>query len=185
MCCFAVHRVNGMKGSIYMVFDYMEHDLTGLMEREGHRFTVPQVIQSRRPPVSQLFSHSVASNSSLSLAQWRQHSRTLHDRWQLVDHIHYSKEFFQSVCVCHSLAGTYCPFGQSTLIIIALGRSQAVLHGYTISLSIQTVTDLLPLNKLRLTAPRLCADQAVHEAAVQWPCTLPYQWCRPPRSQGI
>ena len=38
-----VHRVNGMKGSIYMVFDYMDHDLTGLMEREGHRFTVPQV----------------------------------------------------------------------------------------------------------------------------------------------
>ena len=32
-----------MKGSIYMVFDYMDHDLTGLMEREGHRFTVPQV----------------------------------------------------------------------------------------------------------------------------------------------
>ena len=26
-----------------MVFDYMDHDLTGLMEREGHRFTVPQV----------------------------------------------------------------------------------------------------------------------------------------------
>lgn len=41
--CCAVHRVNGMKGSIYMVFDYMDHDLTGLMEREGHRFTVPQV----------------------------------------------------------------------------------------------------------------------------------------------
>ena len=40
---FAVHRVNGMKGSIYMVFDYMDHDLTGLMEREGHRFTIPQV----------------------------------------------------------------------------------------------------------------------------------------------
>ena len=34
-----------MKGSIYMVFDYMDHDLTGLMEREGHRFTVPQVWQ--------------------------------------------------------------------------------------------------------------------------------------------
>ena len=36
-----------MKGSIYMVFDYMDHDLTGLMEREGHRFTVPQVGQGR------------------------------------------------------------------------------------------------------------------------------------------
>ena len=40
-----MHRVNGMKGSIYMVFDYMDHDLTGLMEREGHRFTIPQVSQ--------------------------------------------------------------------------------------------------------------------------------------------
>ena len=29
-----------------MVFDYMDHDLTGLMEREGSRFTVPQVSQS-------------------------------------------------------------------------------------------------------------------------------------------
>ena len=37
-----------MKGSIYMVFDYMDHDLTGLMEREGHRFTVPQVDQARQ-----------------------------------------------------------------------------------------------------------------------------------------
>ena len=38
----AVHRVNNFKGSIYMVFDYMDHDLTGLMERHGG-FTVPQV----------------------------------------------------------------------------------------------------------------------------------------------
>ena len=51
LTCFhlhAVHRVNGMKGSIYMVFDYMDHDLTGLMEREGHRFTVPQVSQHKQ-----------------------------------------------------------------------------------------------------------------------------------------
>ena len=43
LAVLAVHRVNGMKGSIYMVFDYMDHDLTGLMEREGHNFTTPQV----------------------------------------------------------------------------------------------------------------------------------------------
>ena len=55
MCYFAVHRVNGMKGSIYMVFDYMDHDLTGLMEREGHRFTVPQVTQSKWPALSGYF----------------------------------------------------------------------------------------------------------------------------------
>lgn len=26
-----------------MVFDYMDHDMTGLMERLGFKFTVPQV----------------------------------------------------------------------------------------------------------------------------------------------
>ncbi len=32
-----------MRGSIYMVFDYMDHDLTGLMERKSYKFSVPQV----------------------------------------------------------------------------------------------------------------------------------------------
>lgn len=40
-----------MKGSIYMVFDYMDHDLTGLMEREGHNFTIPQVHHLHLLPV--------------------------------------------------------------------------------------------------------------------------------------
>ncbi|KAJ3692201.1 hypothetical protein LUZ60_012551 [Juncus effusus] len=31
------------KGSIYMVFEYMDHDLTGLSDRPGMRFTVPQI----------------------------------------------------------------------------------------------------------------------------------------------
>lgn len=31
------------KGSIYMVFEYMDHDLTGLADRPGIRFTVPQI----------------------------------------------------------------------------------------------------------------------------------------------
>ena len=39
----AAHKVNNFRGSIYMVFDYMDHDLTGLMERKGYKFTVPQV----------------------------------------------------------------------------------------------------------------------------------------------
>ena len=39
----AVHKVNNMKGSIYMVFDYMDHDLTGLMERMNHKMAVPHV----------------------------------------------------------------------------------------------------------------------------------------------
>ena len=34
---------NKYKGSIYMVFEYMDHDLTGLSDRPGMRFTVPQV----------------------------------------------------------------------------------------------------------------------------------------------
>jgi hypothetical protein len=28
-------KYNNNKGSIYMVFDYMDHDLAGLMERRG------------------------------------------------------------------------------------------------------------------------------------------------------
>ncbi|KAG8068955.1 hypothetical protein GUJ93_ZPchr0005g14663 [Zizania palustris] len=34
---------NKYKGSIYMVFEYMDHDLTGLADRPGMRFTVPQI----------------------------------------------------------------------------------------------------------------------------------------------
>ncbi|KAK9692248.1 hypothetical protein RND81_09G251500 [Saponaria officinalis] len=34
---------NKYKGGIYMVFDYMDHDLTGLADRPGMRFSVPQI----------------------------------------------------------------------------------------------------------------------------------------------
>eukprot|EP00271_Cylindrocystis_brebissonii_P001841 TRINITY_DN12144_c0_g1_i1.p1 TRINITY_DN12144_c0_g1~~TRINITY_DN12144_c0_g1_i1.p1 ORF type:complete len:333 (-),score=65.31 TRINITY_DN12144_c0_g1_i1:48-1046(-) len=34
---------NKFKGSIYMVFEYMDHDLTGLSDRPGMRFTAPQI----------------------------------------------------------------------------------------------------------------------------------------------
>eukprot|EP00850_Spirogloea_muscicola_P014279 SM000101S09277 [mRNA] locus=s101:318117:321397:+ [translate_table: standard] len=34
---------NKYKGSIYMVFEYMDHDLTGLADRPGMRFSVPQI----------------------------------------------------------------------------------------------------------------------------------------------
>lgn len=30
-------------GSIYMVFEYMDHDLTGLADRPGMKFSVPQI----------------------------------------------------------------------------------------------------------------------------------------------
>ncbi|KAL8472119.1 hypothetical protein ACS0TY_028735 [Phlomoides rotata] len=39
----AMPEDNKYKGSIYMVFEYMDHDLTGLADRPGHRFTVPQI----------------------------------------------------------------------------------------------------------------------------------------------
>ena len=38
-----MHVVNNFKGSIYMVFDYMDHDLTGLMQRRGNKFEVKHV----------------------------------------------------------------------------------------------------------------------------------------------
>lgn len=40
---------NKYKGGIYMVFEYMDHDLTGLADRPGMRFSVPQikVLESR------------------------------------------------------------------------------------------------------------------------------------------
>ncbi|KAI3902321.1 hypothetical protein MKW92_036469 [Papaver armeniacum] len=34
---------NKYNGSIYMVFEYMDHDLTGLADRPGMRFTIPQI----------------------------------------------------------------------------------------------------------------------------------------------
>ncbi|XP_043697749.1 cyclin-dependent kinase C-2-like [Telopea speciosissima] len=34
---------NKYKGSIYMVFEYMDHDLTGLADRPGMRFSIPQI----------------------------------------------------------------------------------------------------------------------------------------------
>ena len=37
------HSFLNNKGSIYMVFEYMDHDLTGLADRPGIRFTVPQI----------------------------------------------------------------------------------------------------------------------------------------------
>ena len=42
--------VNNYKGSIYMVFDYMDHDLTGLMQRRQNKFTVPEVSLGRTSP---------------------------------------------------------------------------------------------------------------------------------------
>ncbi|KAJ3707684.1 hypothetical protein LUZ61_011389 [Rhynchospora tenuis] len=34
---------NKYKGNIYMVFEYMDHDLTGLSDRPGMRFSIPQI----------------------------------------------------------------------------------------------------------------------------------------------
>ncbi|KAL6766227.1 CDKC1 [Auxenochlorella protothecoides x Auxenochlorella symbiontica] len=40
------HKCNNFRGSIYMIFDYMDHDMTGLLarsQREGPPFSVPQI----------------------------------------------------------------------------------------------------------------------------------------------
>lgn len=34
---------NKYRGGIYMVFEYMDHDLTGLADRPGMRFSVAQI----------------------------------------------------------------------------------------------------------------------------------------------
>lgn len=39
---------NKYKGGIYMVFEYMDHDLTGLADRPGMRFSVPQIKVRRK-----------------------------------------------------------------------------------------------------------------------------------------
>lgn len=42
----AGHKCNNFRGSIYMIFDYMDHDMTGLLarsQREGPPFSVPQI----------------------------------------------------------------------------------------------------------------------------------------------
>lgn len=43
LLCRCIVHGNKYKGSIYMVFEYMDHDLTGLADRPGMRFTVPQI----------------------------------------------------------------------------------------------------------------------------------------------
>lgn len=65
----AVHRVNNFKGSIYMVFDYMDHDLTGLMERHGG-FTVPQVRPLRSITCTAAARHGFDSVSTAVAAVW-------------------------------------------------------------------------------------------------------------------
>ncbi len=42
----AVSRESNYKGAIYMVFDYAEHDLTGLLERTKYKITASQVRSS-------------------------------------------------------------------------------------------------------------------------------------------
>ncbi|KAF8403545.1 hypothetical protein HHK36_011649 [Tetracentron sinense] len=37
------HMENKYKGGIYMVFEYMDHDLVGLSDRPGMQFSVPQI----------------------------------------------------------------------------------------------------------------------------------------------
>lgn len=43
--CHLLDNADGNKynSNIYMVFEYMDHDLTGLSDRPGLRFTIPQI----------------------------------------------------------------------------------------------------------------------------------------------
>eukprot|EP00959_Pyramimonas_sp_CCMP1952_P298133 6236191-Pyramimonas_sp.AAC.2 len=41
---FPAHECNQNKGSVYMVFEYMDHDLAGLSDRPGMKFTPPQLL---------------------------------------------------------------------------------------------------------------------------------------------
>ncbi len=45
----AVNTKNNFKGSIYMVFDYADHDLTGLMERYGKAGFQPSQVSNMLP----------------------------------------------------------------------------------------------------------------------------------------
>ena len=42
-CCLLENTDGKYNGNIYMVFEYMDHDLTGLADRPGLRFTIPQI----------------------------------------------------------------------------------------------------------------------------------------------
>lgn len=43
ICFDGISDGNKYKGGIYMVFEYMDHDLTGLADRPGMRFSVAQI----------------------------------------------------------------------------------------------------------------------------------------------
>ena len=56
----AAHKCNNFKGSIYMVFDYMDHDMTGLMERKGYKF---------KPEQARRLARAVCNHAVLGLAR--------------------------------------------------------------------------------------------------------------------
>lgn len=42
-CVLSITDSKKLEGGIYMVFEYMDHDLTGLSDRPGVRFSIPQI----------------------------------------------------------------------------------------------------------------------------------------------
>lgn len=42
-CVLSITDSKKLEGGIYMVFEYMDHDLTGLADRPGVRFSIPQI----------------------------------------------------------------------------------------------------------------------------------------------
>lgn len=43
-----------MSSSLYLVFEYMEHDLSGLAACQNSKFTEPQVLKISSPPIPNL-----------------------------------------------------------------------------------------------------------------------------------
>ncbi len=43
VCVCVVNKNNNFRGSVYMVFDFAEHDLTGLMHTQNYRFRESEV----------------------------------------------------------------------------------------------------------------------------------------------
>lgn len=62
MVLVAAHTVNNMKGSIYMVFDYMDHDLTGLMQRTKQKLNPAHVCLLPLTSQSDTYEADVAAN---------------------------------------------------------------------------------------------------------------------------
>lgn len=66
----AAKKSNQERGSIYMVFEYMDHDLTGLMERRNYKFQASHVRPVCTCPVSGCRCHLVQHSALCRPDSW-------------------------------------------------------------------------------------------------------------------